>query len=187
MLLRKPAFAYRHDGAKHDAVPGTRGDGLYCEAVALEKLAARHGTPLYAYSAAMIRARVDAFASAFRSIPHTLCYSVKANSTLAILRLLADENTGFDVVSGGELQRVLRVNRKAAGKVVFFGRGQDCSRNGTCVALGNITFQRGERFRIKFAFRNRDPVEEASGGRGAGQSGCLCQDPSLYFDWAASA
>ena len=82
---------------------------LYCEAVALERLAARHGTPLYVYSAAMIRARLRAFAGAFRAIPHTLCYSVKANSTLAILRLVAGEGAGFDVVSGGELQRVLRV------------------------------------------------------------------------------
>ena len=71
----------------------------------------------------MIRARVNAFAHAFHSIPHTLCYSVKANSTLAILRLLAGEGAGFDVVSGGELHRVLRVSRKAASKVAFSGVG----------------------------------------------------------------
>ncbi len=88
----------------------------------------------------MIRARVDAFASAFRSIPHTLCYSVKANSTLAILRLLADENTGFDVVSGGELQRVLRVNRKAAGKVVFSGVGKTAAEMELALRSGSITF-----------------------------------------------
>jgi diaminopimelate decarboxylase len=52
---------------------------LHCETVALDGLAARHGTPLYVYSAAMIRARLNAFADAFQSIPHTLCYSVKAN------------------------------------------------------------------------------------------------------------
>jgi diaminopimelate decarboxylase len=92
--------------------------------VALEGLAARHGTPLYVYSAAMIRARVKAFADAFHSIPHTLCYSVKANSTLAILRLMSSEGAGFDVVSGGELQRVLRVGRKNASKVVFSGVGK---------------------------------------------------------------
>jgi diaminopimelate decarboxylase len=116
-VLRPPAFAY-------DAAASARAAELYCESAALEGLAARYGTPLYIYSAAMIRARVQAFARAFHSIPHTLCYSVKANSTLGILRLLAGERTGFDVVSGGELQRVLRVNRKAAAKVVFSGVGK---------------------------------------------------------------
>jgi diaminopimelate decarboxylase len=115
--LRPPAFAYHRSTS-------TRATELYCEAVALKRLAARYGTPLYVYSAAMIRARVQAFTRAFHSIPHTLCYSVKANSTLGILRLLAGERTGFDVVSGGELQRVLRVNRKSAAKVVFSGVGK---------------------------------------------------------------
>lgn len=113
---------------------------LYCEAVGLESLATRHGTPLYVYSAAMIRARVNAFAHSFRSVPHTLCYSVKANSTLAILRLLADEGTGFDVVSGGELQRVLRVNRKAASKVVFSGVGKTASEMEIALRAGILLF-----------------------------------------------
>jgi len=116
--LRPPAFAYR------GAIAGGRATELYCEGVAIESLAVRHGTPLYVYSAAMIRARLNAFANAFRSIPHTLCYSVKANSTLAILRLVASEGAGFDVVSGGELQRVLRVGRKNASRVVFSGVGK---------------------------------------------------------------
>jgi len=116
--LRPPAFAYR------GAIAGGRATELYCEGVAIESLAVRHGTPLYVYSAAMIRARLNAFANAFRSIPHTLCYSVKANATLAILRLVASEGAGFDVVSGGELQRVLRVGRKNASKVVFSGVGK---------------------------------------------------------------
>jgi diaminopimelate decarboxylase len=103
-------------------------------------LAARHGTPLYVYSTAMIRARVKTFAKAFRSIPHTLCYSVKANSTLAILRLLAGEQTGFDVVSGGELQRVLRVNRKAASKVVFSGVGKTAAEMELALRSGILLF-----------------------------------------------
>ena len=134
--LRPPAFAYRRsllrgEGALPRAVGGVRSTAsidrafeLYCESAALKGLAARYGTPLYVYSAAMIRARVKAFARAFHSIPHTLCYSVKANSTLGILRLLAGERTGFDVVSGGELQRVQRVRRGAAAKVVFSGVGK---------------------------------------------------------------
>jgi len=72
----------------------------------------------------MIRERYEAFEQAFREVPHTLCYSVKANSNLSILRLLARAGSGFDVVSGGELERVLTADRKAAEKVVFSGVGK---------------------------------------------------------------
>jgi len=111
---------------------------LYCEGVALESLAARHGTPLYVYSAAMIRARMNAFERAFHSIPHTLCYSVKANSTLAILRLMAGEGAGFDVVSGGELQRVLRVSRKAASRVASQAASKVASRAASKVVFSGV-------------------------------------------------
>jgi diaminopimelate decarboxylase len=84
----------------------------------------QHGTPLYVYSAAMIRERYDAFDAAFREQPHTICYSVKANSNLTVLRMLARKGCGFDVVSGGELERVLAADRKAAKKVVFSGVGK---------------------------------------------------------------
>lgn len=72
----------------------------------------------------MLRERMTAFARAFRAVPHTLCYSVKANSTLAILRLVLRQGGGFDVVSGGELERVLCVKRSAARSVVFSGVGK---------------------------------------------------------------
>jgi len=134
--LRPPAFSY------HSAASATRAAALYCEAVGLESLAARHGTPLYVYSAAMIRARVNAFGRAFQSSPHTLCYSVKANSTLGILRLLAGEGTGFDVVSGGELQRVLRVRGKATSKpkVVFSGVGKTAAEMELALRSGILLF-----------------------------------------------
>jgi diaminopimelate decarboxylase len=137
--LRPPAFEY------HRATSGARGaalhcDDLYCEAVTLQDLAERHGTPLYVYSAAMVRARLNAFAHAFQSAPHTLCYSVKANSTLGILRLVAGEGAGFDVVSGGELQRVLRVKRKAAGKVVFSGVGKTAAEMELALRSGILQF-----------------------------------------------
>jgi diaminopimelate decarboxylase len=97
---------------------------LHCEKVSLAALAARFGTPLYVYSAGAIRQRFQAFDRAFAGHPHTVCYSVKANSNLSILRLLARMGCGFDVVSGGELERVLRVDRRAAKKVVFSGVGK---------------------------------------------------------------
>jgi diaminopimelate decarboxylase len=133
-VLRPPAFGYV------GVTSGAPATELCCEHVALEDLAARHGTPLYVYSGAMIRARVNAFLHAFRSIPHTLCYSVKANSTLAILRLLADQGAGFDVVSDGELQRVLRVSRKAASKVVFSGVGKTAAEMELALRLGILLF-----------------------------------------------
>ncbi len=134
--LRPPAFAYQASRS------GAHTTELLCESVDLEDLAARHGTPLYVYSAAMIRARVNAFEHAFRAIPHTLCYSIKANSTLGILRLLADEGTGFDVVSGGELQRVLRVSRKATSKpkVVFSGVGKTAAEMELALRSGILLF-----------------------------------------------
>lgn len=137
--LRPPAFGYHGAAAGKRAAEPSRED-LYCEAVPLAGLAARHGTPLYVYSAAMVRARLNAFAHAFHSIPQTLCYSVKANSTLAILRLVAGEGAGFDVVSGGELQRVLRASPKAAGKVVFSGVGKTAAEMELALRSGILLF-----------------------------------------------
>jgi diaminopimelate decarboxylase len=131
--LRPPAFGYQ------DAISGAQVPKLFCETVSLESLAASHETPLYVYSAAMIRARLRAFAHAFHSIPHTLCYSVKANSTLAILRLIAAEGAGFDVVSGGELQRVLRV-KKTATNVVFSGVGKTAAEMELALRSGILLF-----------------------------------------------
>jgi len=97
---------------------------LHCEDLPLPKLAERYGTPLYVYSAGAIRERLASFEKAFRHVPHTLCYSVKANSNVSILRLLARQGCGFDVVSGGELERVLVADRRAAKKTVFSGVGK---------------------------------------------------------------
>jgi len=120
---RPPAFSYRR--ARNSDVAGrSSGSTLHCDQVPLAGLAERFGTPLYVYSASAIRERMRAFERAFRKVPHTVCYSVKANSNLSILRLLAGMGCGFDVVSGGELERVLRVNRRAAKKVVFSGVGK---------------------------------------------------------------
>src|SRR5437879_11598511 len=88
---------------------------LQCEGVPLQRLAHKFGTPLYCYSATAIRARYAAFDAAFAGVPHTICYSVKANSNLAILKLLWKQGCGFDVVSGGELERVLEIVRPTPG------------------------------------------------------------------------
>jgi diaminopimelate decarboxylase len=119
---RHPGFVFHQ---QRKGILRRRADSvLHCEGVAVPQLAERYGTPLYIYSAATIRERLTAFQSAFRGVPHTICYSVKANSNLSILRLLARAGCGFDVVSGGELERVLEADRHAAKKIVFSGVGK---------------------------------------------------------------
>jgi diaminopimelate decarboxylase len=102
-----PAFQYR-------------GGSLHAEAVPLAEIAARYGTPCYVYSRAALEARYDAFVAAFAGHRARVCYAVKANANLAVLDVLAARGAGFDIVSGGELARVL-----AAGgdprRVVFSG------------------------------------------------------------------
>ncbi len=119
---RPPAFSYRE--VRKGLFRRSSGTVLCCDEVPLTQLADRFGTPLYVYSESTIVNRLRAFDSAFRKIPHTVCYSVKANSSLGILRLIAGMRCGFDVVSGGELERVLQVDRRAARKVVFSGVGK---------------------------------------------------------------
>ncbi len=99
-------------------------DTLHCEGISLEKLTRKWKTPLYVYSADAITARYRMFAEAFAGRPHLVCYSVKANSALAILKLLSGLGSGFDIVSGGELERVLAADRRAAARVVFSGVGK---------------------------------------------------------------
>jgi diaminopimelate decarboxylase len=97
---------------------------LACGEIALDTLAKKYGTPLYVYSADHIRYRLGLFREAFAAQPHLICYAVKANSALAILKMLAKEGAGFDIVSGGELERVLAVDKAAAGRAVFSGVGK---------------------------------------------------------------
>jgi len=97
---------------------------LACDAADLTTLAESYGTPLYVYSAAQIGERFQLFETAFQQRPHTVCYSVKANSSLAILRMLGEHGAGFDIVSGGELERVRKACKPALKKVVFSGVGK---------------------------------------------------------------
>jgi diaminopimelate decarboxylase len=96
---------------------------LYCEQVPLADIAARVGTPAYVYSTETILTNYRAYDEAFGDLPHTVCYAVKANSSLAILALLVQAGAGFDIVSGGELYRVLQAGGDPA-KVVFSGVGK---------------------------------------------------------------
>lgn len=100
------------------------GGPLSCGKHSLTAVAEQFGTPLYVYSADQILQRLELFQRALAGRPHLVCYAVKANSALAILKLLAEHGAGFDIVSGGELERVLIAAPDAAGRVVFSGVGK---------------------------------------------------------------
>jgi diaminopimelate decarboxylase len=137
-MERPPGFIFRQ--RRKGLFRGTEAPVLHCEKIPLTKLAERYGTPLYVYSAATILKRLGDFQNAFRNIPHTICYSVKASSNLGILRLLAREGCGFDVVSGGELERVLVADRRAAKKVVFSGVGKSREEMTAALKAGILLF-----------------------------------------------
>src|SRR5213595_506849 len=96
---------------------------LYCEEVPLARIAADVGTPVYVYSERTLERHVRVFDDAFQSVPHLICYAVKANSNINILRRFAEWGTGFDIVSGGELFRVLRAGGRSE-EVIFSGVGK---------------------------------------------------------------
>jgi diaminopimelate decarboxylase len=113
---------------------------LWCDDVSLEALAEQHGTPLYVYSARQIRERLRLFQDAFSTRPSTVCFAVKSNSALAILRLLAEAGAGFDIVSGGELERVRRASKAAVHRVVFSGAGKQVWEIDAALKAGILLF-----------------------------------------------
>lgn len=112
---------------------------LHFEDVALDSLAERFGTPLYVYSRAALEAAYRAYADAFAAVPHLVCYAVKANSSLAVLNLFARLGAGFDIVSGGELARVLAAGGDP-GKVVFSGVGKSAAEMRAALEAGILCF-----------------------------------------------
>ena len=103
-----------------------------CENVSLTAIASRIGTPTYVYSSASILDAYQRFDRAFRNIPHSICYAVKANSNLSVLRLLARAGSSFDIVSGGELHRLRKIGVPAR-RIVFSGVGK--TKEEICEAL----------------------------------------------------
>jgi diaminopimelate decarboxylase len=112
---------------------------LYCEGVAITALAEQYGTPLFVYSRATLERHWHAFDSAFDGHDHLVCYAVKANSNLAVLNLLARLGSGFDIVSGGELQRVLLAGGKPE-RIVFSGVGKLANEIETALQLDILCF-----------------------------------------------
>jgi diaminopimelate decarboxylase len=117
-----------------NAFPRRAGE-LYAEGVPLAAIAGAEGTPCYVYSRAAMEAALDAYHAALAGCRHLVCYAVKANSNLAVLDLLARRGAGFDIVSGGELERVVAAGGDPA-KVVFSGVGKQAGEMARALELG---------------------------------------------------
>lgn len=113
--------------------------GLHVESVALERIAEEFGTPCYVYSRAALEGAFREFSEACAGRDALVCYAMKANSNLAILNLFARLGAGFDIVSGGELARVVAAGGDA-GKVVFSGVGKTADEIGTAIKAGILCF-----------------------------------------------
>ena len=116
-----------------------KNDALFAEDVAVADLAKKHGTPLYVYSHATIERHFKVIDQAFAKVPHTICFSVKANSNIAILRLLASLGGGMDIVSGGELVRASKAGVDPK-KIVFSGVGKTPAEIEAALAAGILFF-----------------------------------------------
>jgi diaminopimelate decarboxylase len=115
------------------------GGELRVEGVSLEAIAARFGTPCYVYSRAALEAAWREYDAAFSGVPHLVCYAMKANSNLAVLDVFARLGSGFDIVSGGELDRALAAGADPA-RIVFSGVGKTESEMGAALAAGILCF-----------------------------------------------
>jgi diaminopimelate decarboxylase len=125
-----------------DAGLARRGDALHLGGVALTAVAAEVGTPAYVYNAEAIRERYRALDAAMAGVPHRICYAVKANSTLGVLRLLRDLGAGADIVSAGEMARTLAAGF-APERIVFSGVGKaaDELRQAVRAGLGHLNLE----------------------------------------------
>lgn len=112
-----------------------RNGELHAESLSIEQIARDHGTPAYVYSRAALEAHYLAYARALENLPHLICYAVKANSNLAVLDVLARLGAGFDIVSAGELERVLRAGGDPA-KTVFSGVGKQAAEMHRALEVG---------------------------------------------------
>ena len=112
---------------------------LHCEQVPVSRIAKQVGTPCYIYSHATLIRHIRAYDSAFKNVPHLIAFAMKANSNLAILRLMAKEGSGVDIVSGGELFRALKAG-VLPSKIVFAGVGKNADEIRDALKTGILMF-----------------------------------------------
>ncbi len=164
-----------------------QGSALHCGKVSLETLAKRHGTPLYVYSADQIVERLELFQNALAGREHLVCYSVKVNSALAILKLLAGYGAGFDIVSGGELERVLAAAPEAVSRIVFSGVGKTAAEIDLALTAGILELNVESAAELDLLARTRRQTPAQSALRPARQSRRVRRDPPLHLHRPARA
>jgi diaminopimelate decarboxylase len=145
-----------------------RNGQLHCEDVALANLAEQVGTPCYVYSKNAIRENFHTFRRAFERIDPLICYAVKANSNLSILRLLKEEGSGFDVVSDGELYRLRQIDADP-GRMIFSGVGKTVAELRRALEMSILSL-------------NVESVEELETLMALAQEMGVCQDISLRIN-----
>src|SRR2546429_8856776 len=170
-----PHFAWERNGARNAS-----GEEVVCERVALASVAQKFGTPTYVYSRAAIDDAYRELRRGFGTLPHTLCFAVKSNGNLSILKYLAEMGSGFDIVSGGELQYLQRIG-VPSDRIGFSGVGKD--RYEIREALNYRASRRSGHagillFNVESAAELEILVEEAArlaggGGQPAGGGGCV--------------
>jgi diaminopimelate decarboxylase len=144
---------------------------LYCDGVSLDEIAASEGTPLYVYSAGVISERYRAIAGAFSSYPHSLHYALKANSTLAIARLLRSLGAGADANSGGEIDVALRAGF-IPSQIVFTGVGKTSAELVQAIELGVMTINAESQGEI-------ERIDQLAGERGTRARVALRVNPDI--------
>ena len=149
-----------------DAGLERRGGALCVAGVALADIAREAGTPVYVYNAGAIRERYRALDAAMGRVPHRICYAVKANSTLAVLRLLRDLGAGADIVSGGEMARALAAGFPA-DRIVFSGVGKASAelRQAVRARLGHLNVESVEELHRLAAIAMEERADVAVGIR----------------------
>ena len=147
---------------------------MHCEQLALSAVAAEHDTPCYVYSQAALRSAWESYRQALGDTPATICYAVKANGNVNLLRLLAEWGSGFDIVSGGELERVRCAGADMA-KVVFSGVGKTAPEIKRALQLGVRALH------VESA-PELDLIGDIAAGMGVVASVCMRVNPDLSVD-----
>ena len=153
-----------------DAGLERREGSLWLGGVRLTEIAQQVGTPAYIYNADAIRSQYRRLDSALAAIPHRICYAVKANSNLAVLRVLRDLGAGADIVSGGEMQRALAAGF-AADAIVFSGVGKSAPELEAALAagVGHIHLESADELHIVSAVANEGPTLKRGRPRAQGR------------------
>ncbi len=198
LTTRSPVLSKRKFSVTEGPVPPVRPfihpskeAPLSCGEVPLDALARKYGTPLYVYSAESLLYRLQLFTEAFLSEPtpiaHLVCYAVKANPSLAILKFLHHEGAGFDIVSGGELERILSIDKAPTHRVVFSGVGKTAPEIDLALRSGILLFNIESEGELELVAERAAKLKKRARYRSAGEPRCLRGNTPLHFDRTSRA